>query len=254
MYLRNIVALYGAACIFVAVPAQARDDCPSGYSKAEDYECEDICEEVPGGILCTLGDYGSSLVAVEDTTNGPFIWGVSVGFASSTIFCCDYCDIGGVDKLWVAGGDRDDTIRLNYNRTENWHEDSDINGGDGSDTIIGSNDFSYSDDVSGGAGADFISAMGGDDVLSGGSGSDEIHGGYGGDVIDGGDNDDWLNGDAGSDEVVGGLGDDIVCGSNDSTWDYLNGTYETESDDHCYGDSGDTKWNCTPHIGACPSP
>ena len=71
-----------------------------------------------------------------------------------------------------------------------------VNGGDGNDTVIGTDFF------------DFIGGHGGDD---------QLHGGGGGDSLEGGDGNDLLDGGLGGDNMEGGAGDDTYI--VDSTFD-----------------------------------
>jgi Ca2+-binding RTX toxin-like protein len=118
-----------------------------------------------------------------------------------------------------------------------------INGGDGNDTLEGSQ---ANDTINGGNGNDLIEGKGGNDVLSGGAGNDLIEGGDGNDVINGdagndrlfgnngndklsgGDGDDDLRGDAGDDSLLGGHGND----------DFLTGDAAHEIKDHSGADDG----------------
>ncbi|MDB5321032.1 MAG: Hemolysin-type calcium-binding region [Phycisphaerales bacterium] len=93
-----------------------------------------------------------------------------------------------------------------------------INGGDGNDRIIGTDN---ADTITGGAGNDWIFARGGadvvnggdgNDVLIGGAGNDTVHGDAGNDRIDGSTGDDQIFGDAGNDTLSGGPGKDKVDG------------------------------------------
>ncbi|MGZ8600807.1 MAG: calcium-binding protein [Actinomycetota bacterium] len=67
-------------------------------------------------------------------------------------------------------------------------------------------------DAKGFRGAVFMNAVGGDDVLLGGSGRDSLSGGAGGDRIIGNAGDDLLSGNDGPDDLRGGSGNDRVFG------------------------------------------
>ena len=87
---------------------------------------------------------------------------------------------------------------------------SNLFGGDGDDTLIGSNN---TDLLDGGAGNDTLSGRGGDDQLFGGPGNDTLTGGTGVDQIFGGPDNDtivWNPGDN-SDLVEGDEGDDTLA-------------------------------------------
>jgi len=62
--------------------------------------------------------------------------------------------------------------------------------------------------LTGGAIAEIIKGLGGNDTLDGGGGNDTLYGGAGNDVLKGGDGNDLLRGDAGRDEAWGGFGAD----------------------------------------------
>ncbi len=86
-----------------------------------------------------------------------------------------------------------------------------LDGGAGSDSIIGSN---AGDKLYGGTGNDTINGRNGNDSIFGGVGSDSVYGGSGNDVIDGGEDDDILYGNTGNDSVCGGLGNDTIYGDD----------------------------------------
>ncbi len=93
-----------------------------------------------------------------------------------------------------------------------------VNGGDGSDTILGSE---FADSLIGGNGADSVTGALADDTLEGGNGIDTLAGGVGNDSLFGGDGADSIHGDTGNDTVVAGNGADQVFG--DAGLDSLNG-------------------------------
>ncbi|WP_135075106.1 Ig-like domain-containing protein [Terasakiella sp. SH-1] len=78
-------------------------------------------------------------------------------------------------------------------------------GGNGSETIIGSDE---ADTIEAKGGNDYVSGGDGDDHILGGSGNDRLDGNAGDDVITGGDGSDVLNGGSGSDTYVWNNGDD----------------------------------------------
>lgn len=86
---------------------------------------------------------------------------------------------------------------------------SDIDGGDGNDTLEGGDD---KDVIDGGIGNDSVLGGAGDDVLDGGSGDDTVDGAGGQDDVDGGDGRDRVSGGAGPDDVTGAAGDDSLDG------------------------------------------
>ncbi|MGL4178696.1 MAG: M91 family zinc metallopeptidase [Dermatophilaceae bacterium] len=94
--------------------------------------------------------------------------------------------------------------------------DNVLEGGDGSDRIIGNGGV---DRLESGGGDDLVSGGSGIDYLHGGDGDDQMEGGHDGDNIYGGAGDDDLGGGSGLDDLNGGLGDDSVRGGggNDVT-------------------------------------
>lgn len=126
-----------------------------------------------------------------------------------------------LSQISVAGGDGDDTIlgSEDLNDIINGGDGNDliatglgansIDGGDGHDTIDAADG---ADTVDGGDGNDLIVSGAGDDSIRGGDGQDAVNGDDGNDTIDGSDGEDTLNGNAGDDSIIGGYGLDIVQG------------------------------------------
>jgi Ca2+-binding RTX toxin-like protein len=84
-----------------------------------------------------------------------------------------------------------------------------VNGGNGFDTLLGSD---AADDLRAASGADTVRGNGGDDTLNGGSGNDLLTGGSQNDQLFGGNNADTLFGGSGNDTLDGGRGADILTG------------------------------------------
>ncbi|MEU4239724.1 calcium-binding protein [Actinoplanes sp. NPDC026619] len=130
---------------------------------------------------------------------------------------------------------------------------STLNGGTGSDTIVGG---PRADLINGDNGNDKIWGAGGNDTIYPDLGNDVSHGGDGADLIMdvGGKfvSNDWMYGDngddtafgfAGSDHIFGGFGDDFLSGGADA--DYIDGGY---GGDYLIGNdclAGDPVGNCT---------
>ena len=103
----------------------------------------------------------------------------------------------------LVGGIGDDTL----NSGASGSFGAVLDGGDGDDTILGSE---LNDTAVGGAGADVINGYGGADDIDGESGDDEIVGGSGDDTLKGGSGRDLLTPGTGKDQVNGGTGFDGV--------------------------------------------
>ena len=125
-----------------------------------------------------------------------------------------------ITSIMVTGGDGLNRIDLTGVTTADFDAALTItvNGGDGGDTILGSE---FADSLIGGNGADEITGALENDTLEGSNGNDTLSGGVGDDSLLGGDGADSIHGDAGNDTVVAGNGADQVFG--DAGLDSLNG-------------------------------
>lgn len=72
------------------------------------------------------------------------------------------------------------------------------------------------DNITTGAGADLINALGGADIINSGGGNDTINAGAGADNVNAGAGNDLVNGEAGNDVLVGGAGVDTINGGADN--------------------------------------
>ena len=138
-----------------------------------------------------------------------------------------------ITSIMVTGGDGSNLIDLTGVTTADFDVALTItvNGGDGGDTILGSE---FADSLIGGNGADSITGALADDTLEGSNGNDTLSGGVGDDSILGGDGADSINGDVGNDTVIAGSGADNVSGGDGT--DSLNGS---DGADTLNGDAGD---------------
>lgn len=84
-----------------------------------------------------------------------------------------------------------------------------LSGGVGSDILRGN---AGADDISGGGGSDLLVGHSQNDVIRGGGGADTVRGGGGADVIAGNGGDDTLSGQGGADIIRGGAGADLMFG------------------------------------------
>jgi len=84
-------------------------------------------------------------------------------------------------------------------------------GGGGDDTLWGS---ASNDTLSGGTGNDMLDAGDGADLLAGAEGDDMLSAGAGDDTLDGGEGDDTLSGGSGNDTLRGGAGNDVIDGGD----------------------------------------
>lgn len=148
-----------------------------------------------------------------------------------------------VKSIVIDGDSGDNTIDLSEVKGRSFKnvQQVTINGGDGDDSITGSQ---FDDSISGGNGNDVIHGGLGDDDLHGADGDDSLHGEKGHDKEDGGDGDDSLHGGSGNDDLVGGTGSDDLHGDDghDSMHvdddDIEDGGHGHDSDDHGVDDHG----------------
>ena len=115
----------------------------------------------------------------------------------------------------------------------------DPTGDDGADDqLYGGDD---NDELTALKGNDFLSGDGGNDKLFGGDDNDTLQGGDGNDHLEGENGNDTLEGGAGSDGLIGGPGDDVLYGQNasdageDFSLDILEGD---DGNDKLYGQGG----------------
>ncbi len=119
-----------------------------------------------------------------------------------------------VTKVLITGGDdanRIDLTGITAAVFDNPALRIEAHGGNGADTLLGSD--SVADSLDGGHGADSIVGNGLNDTLMGDDGNDTIIGGDGDDSINAGDGQDSVNGGLGNDTINAGSGQDSVDGS-----------------------------------------
>lgn len=150
-------------------------------------------------------DYGNFIIRGQDFT---FTDGVPV---SGTVQALSLSLFPGGDDIYAFGLSLDVAAVMAATRTATIKDDSALVRKmlTGNDLIIL---YSYDDEISTGAGKDFVRAGAGNDTIFGEGGSDLILGGIGADVLRGGNGADILFGGSGADRLVGGLGADTLVG------------------------------------------
>ncbi len=114
-----------------------------------------------------------------------------------------------------------------------------LDGGHGADSIVGG---SLNDTLLGDDGDDTITGDNGDDSIHAGDGQDSVDGGLGNDTITAGSGQDSVTGSAGADSISGDDGEDTILGGDDA--DILNGGQGNDSidgenaNDSIFGGSG----------------
>ncbi len=188
-------------------------DALSGSDDVRGAEGDDVIQSLaPYGNNQIDGGAGDDTIRTGDS-NDTIIGGdgddlINAGFGANVIMAGNGNDIirfGYEGRTTVTGGGGDDSIDGSFlNESEPWllmetghHE---LNGGDGNDTILGTND------------ADLIGGQDGNDSVLAGGGYDTIFGGEGNDILTGGQHDDVIDGGAGDDFIFGALGNDTATG------------------------------------------
>ncbi len=173
-----------------------------------------------GEIEVVLGPTDS--VAVEESPVAPGTVVVLINGTPSTDF--PIVATSAVTKLLITGGDDANLIDLTGITAAAFNNPAlriEAHGGNGADTLLGSD--SLPDSLDGGHGADSIEGNGlndtllgddGDDTINGGDGDDSIHAGDGQDVVDGGLGNDTINAGSGQDSVDGSAGADSISGDD----------------------------------------
>jgi Ca2+-binding RTX toxin-like protein len=160
-----------------------------------------------------------------------------------------------ITSVVVASAHGRDTLDGGAGNDRMWGDGGDdvLSGGEGNDWLAGEDELSSAavsaltgnDTLSGGGGDDTLLGGNGKDQLDGGSGNDVLFGGAGDDTLAGGDGDDWLAGGdqlattatsalTGNDSLLGGAGSDTLLGGNGN--DTLDGGVGT---DFYIGGNGD---------------
>jgi Calpain family cysteine protease/RTX calcium-binding nonapeptide repeat (4 copies) len=151
--------------------------------------------QLANGVVTIKGGSATDTVTVTSPVRGTIT--VKRNSYTETFSSAD------VDKIVFYGNDGNDSF------TNSTSIPSEVNGGDGNDTLNGG---SGADFIIGGYGDDDIYGNGGDDVLWGSGGHDDVHGGSGDDLVKGHGGNDHLYGDSGEDALYGGSGNDWLSG------------------------------------------
>lgn len=191
-------------------------------------------------VSATSGNEGLTL----DLSGGPFAPGAAAESTGMSEIEFNVDLGGGGDSLSIIGGSGIDKITLGSTGIKlNGDTDSDV-------THVGVEDFT----VTGGAGADVLSAAGGAQVgapigggvvLTGDAGNDKLTGGTGADSLSGLDGNDTVKGGAGGDSMDAGLGTDTLLYSGSPSGVTVNlgdasTGPQTATGGHGIGDSLDT--------------
>ena len=170
----------------------------------------------------------SGAVVVQIGANGGNLLPVALGGLSASA----------VQAIIITGGEEGNSINLSGVLAADFTSlaSINVNGGNGDDSILGSNDFA--DNLFGDDGRDTLDGQGGDDTLDGEDGADLITGSTGNDSIDGGDGADTIDAGTGNDTVNAGNGaDGVVLGDGNDVAGGANG------DDTISGGLGDDSIN-----------
>jgi hypothetical protein len=156
---------------------------PRRSEKLEDRTLLTVSAFFQSGELTVLSDDADSILLQEDPTRPGFVEVIANGtkLLQSTSY-----DAALITSIVIEGGGGDNSIDLS-NVTAALFSNPDgltirVDGGNGNDLIIGSDDFA--DELNGGDGNDTIVGAGGNDVIDAGDGDDDIDGGQGNDTID----------------------------------------------------------------------
>lgn len=227
------VTLTGAQVWYVAASGQLKID-STGDGTADAVISVDLGSTLPQ----------ITLAAVSGGTQVTFSAGVGTGNGSgSTVSLTSGNDtyvnsaasdqsvdgLGGSDK--ITTGDGNDTLvgGAGAELMNGMGGNDSLYGDSGADTVYGGDG---DDSLFGGADADKLYGDAGHDVLRGDDGTDYLYGGAGDDALNGGDGADQLYGEAGHDLLEGDAGTDLLYGGAGD--DALNGG---DGNDKLYGDA-----------------
>lgn len=172
--------------------------------------CHAVCAKAASSITCQLSqtydDYPADVYAVTDygiASADYSIWGYD---SEGDAFCCAYDDSTEVTHIGIYGTSLDDTLRAGNAAGTNWVADAGgmyssmtvtINGYEGADTIVGSDDPSVRSNLIGQEGEDIIECNGSQDC-----------------IVHADEDDDTITCNALECELYGGEDDDtITCGA-----------------------------------------
>lgn len=148
---------------------------------------------------------GDEVIAVGDDATPAD--GISRLLNGGTALPISFADPTG--SLTINAGAGND--RVTINALDGGAIGATLNGGDGSDTLVGG---TLGDVLNGGADNDVINGNAGSDTAKGGDGNDTILGGGSSDFLEGNAGNDRVLGHSGDDTLEGGAGDDFISGSS----------------------------------------
>ncbi len=219
---------------FVITEFEVTPDCPPEVSSSgpELFHIEGGNE-----LVLNMGPDADLRNVSEDVINEQFFVSSSGSDVVVQAFGIEQTYSGGAGLLLIRadGGDGDDLIDLSGFELST---PTQLSGGSGDDTIVGSpgggnviDGGGGDDELIGGSGSGLPGLF--DDTIDGGTGNDEIDGGGGDDALSGGDGDDTIRGGAGNDTIDGDAGEDVLFGGTGN--DTLRGGAD---DDVLQGEAG----------------
>lgn len=222
---------------------------PGNHSRVAALAAERFEERsLPSASVLVVGGSGLSItLSLDDSVsvgsvNGEVVVQIGANGGNPLPVGLGGLQASAVQSIVITGGEEGNPIDLNGVLATDFTNLTSIrvDGGNGDDSILGSNDFA--DSLSGGDGNDTLSGQGGNDtlngddgadVISGAAGSDNLNGGDGADNIDAGTEDDTVSAGNGADNVTLGDGNDVGSGANGE--DTISGGL---GDDTINGDGG----------------
>jgi len=264
LLIRSVVSTF-----LIGVSVAQAAFCPSTPSNWNAQGCDVggvyVCQVSGTTWTCDVsGAAGTSNVYVVSNFTNNSIY-EAWGDVNGTLFCCHTSD-DDLENIHIIGSAYADTLAFSFGGQSYNLSDLTVNlaglidGGNGVDTISGSDNAAFPEVLNGDNGGDIIHGYQGDDTMTGGDGEDFMYGGAGIDYMYGGDGademlgsteGDWMYGEGGADKMSGndgndymngGSGNDTMCGGDapngdilddgdtDAGIDYLWGAINTDTD------------------------